>query len=328
MRAGLIAAILFLAQPARAEDKPAVTLTIDACVEVDAADVRKIVEIELHTTIAEVSKPGPASGGSPDGLTRVTARCREKLIELVVEDSITGKSLMRTVDVAAQAPKARTRLLALAITELVSASWTELETNPTPAVPPAGPPPPPAAKAAARDVVKARLPSPPPPLRIVALIDRRAFLAKTAWVTGLGVRVARDSALFGWSAEMVASQGTAKASLGEVAMDVVGVALAATVGARVGVFSGRAAAGLRGGAARLSGVPRGDDIEGRSVRGAWGGPFLGASASMVPFKPLVIEVSIESGYVVAPVHARVDGERQVSVAGVWIAGALAIGVTL
>jgi hypothetical protein len=316
----LILALLLLAPSARAEQKPAVTLTIDKCVDVDANDVRKIVEIELHTTIAE------------QGLTRVTARCRDNLIDLNVEDSITGKSLMRTVDVAAQAPKARARLLALAITELVSASWTELETNPTPAVPPAGPPPPPAAKAAARDVVHTRVPilapSPGKPLRVLALIDRRAFLAKTAWVTGLGVRVAQDGAPIGWSAEMLASQGATAASLGEVAMDVVGVGIAATLSARWSIVSARGAIGLRGGAARLSGVPRGEDVEGASVRGPWGGPLVGGSISIVPIKPLVIEASVESGYVVAPVHARVDGERQVSVAGVWVAGSLAVGVSL
>lgn len=316
----LLFALLLFAPLARADDKPAVTLTIDKCVDVDANDVRKIVEIELHTAIAE------------QGLTKVTARCHDNLIELVVEDSITGKSLMRTVDVAAQAPKARARLLALAITELVSASWTELETNPTPAVPPAGPPPPPAAKAAARDVVHARVPilatSPGPSFRVLALLDRRAFLAKTAWVTGLGVRVARDGAPLGWSADMLASQGTATATLGEVAMDVVGVALAATLSSRWSIVSARGGAGLRFGAARLSGVPRGEDVEGASVRGPWGGPFLGGSVSIVPFAPMVIEASIEGGYVVAPVHARVDGERQVSVAGVWMGAAVAVGVAL
>ena len=46
-------------------------------------------------------------------------------------------SLDRTIDLK-EAPRARARLLALAIVELISASWTELETNPDPVVPPAG----------------------------------------------------------------------------------------------------------------------------------------------------------------------------------------------
>ena len=315
-----LCAIALVASPAGAEERPAVTLSIDPCVAVDGVDVRKIVEIELHTTIVDA------------GLTKVTARCRELLIELTVEDSITGKSLVRTIDLASAAPKARARLLALAIAELVSASWTELETNPTPAVPPAGPAPPPAAKAAARDVVHARVPiftaAPSRPLRVVALLDRRAFLAKTAWVTGFGVRVAQDTGRLGWTAEMVASQGTANATLGDVAMDVVGVALGLTLGAQWSQVSARGAAGVRFGAARLSGVPRGDDVEGRSVRGPWGGPFLGGSLSFIPLKPLIIEASIEAGYVVVPVHARVDGQRQVSVGGMWLGGAIALGVTL
>lgn len=312
-----VAAVL-AARPALAQ--PTLALTVDACVAVDSTDVRKLVEIELHTTVVD------------DGLTKVAARCRDNVVELTVVDPVTGKSLVRSIDVMAAAPKARARLLALAIAELVSASWTELETNPTPAVPPAGPPAPPAAKAAARDVVHARVPAfttePSRPLRVVALVDRRAFLARTAWLTGFGVRVSQDRELLGWTADMTASQGTRDASLGEVAMDVVGVALGVTIGHRWTAFSVRGAAGARFGAARLSGVPRGEDVEGRSVRGPWGGPFLGGSLSIVPFKPLVIEASLESGYVVTPVHARVDGERQASIGGVWIGGALALGIVL
>ena len=72
----------------------------------------------------------------------------------------------------------------------------------------------------------------------------------------------------------------------------------------------------------------GADVEGRSVRGAWGGPLLGGAISFVPVRPLLIELSSEAGYVVMPVHARVDGERQASVAGVWFGGAIALGVVL
>lgn len=321
MRCGALAffvVALVASRPALAQ--PTLALTVDECVAVEPSDVRKLVEIELHTHVLD------------DGLTKVAVRCRDNVVELTVVDPVTGKSLVRSIDVMAAAPKARARLLALAIAELVSASWTELETNPTPAVPPAGPPPEPAAKAAAREVVHARVPAlasePSHPLRVAALIDRRAFLARTAWVTGFGVRVAQDRELLGWTADMTASQGTRDSSLGEVALDVVGVALGVTIGHRWSIASARGAAGLRFGAARLSGVPRGEDVEGRSVRGPWGGPFLSGSVSIVPIKPLLIEASIESGYVIAPVHARVDGERQASVGGVWLGGALSLGVVL
>ena len=50
---------------------------------------------------------------------------------------ITGKTLSRSLDLG-EARNARTRLLALAISELIWVSWTELETNPEPAVLPAG----------------------------------------------------------------------------------------------------------------------------------------------------------------------------------------------
>jgi len=320
-RALSLAAILVANTAAAQPDaRPTIALTVDACVAVDAADVKQLVEIELHTTVID------------DGLTKVTTRCADKTVELTVVDPLTGKSLTRSIDVMAEPPKARARLLALAIAELVSASWTELETNPTPAVPPAGSPPSPAAKAAARDIVHERTPAftvaPSQPLRAVAVLDRRAFLAKTAWVTGLGVRLGQDRGTFGWTADMLASQGTRAATLGEVAIDVVSIALGATAHYTWRNISARAALGARFGAARLSGVPRGEDVEGRSVRGPWGGPSAAASISIVPIKPLLVEASFETGYVVSPVHARVDGERQASVAGLWVGSAIALGVVL
>jgi hypothetical protein len=319
----LLLAALLTAGSARAEDEPAaaltVSLTVDACVAVDAADVRKIVEIELHTATADAAP------------TRVSVQCREALIEIAVEDTITGKSLLRAVDLMGAAPKARARLLALAIAELVSASWTELETNPEPAVLPAGPPPRAAVRAAAREVARTKLPSAVPdrePPLVMAVLDRRAFLARTAWVTGLGVRVAEDGRLVGWSAEMIASQGARESDLGDVALDLVSVGIGATLGHRWSRVSLRGVAGARFGAARMSGVPRDEAIEGRSVRGPWGGPMLAGAASFRIVGPLVVEALLEGGYVIAPLHARADGVRVASIAGVFVGGSIALGVAL
>src|SRR4029077_7676204 len=75
---------------------------------------------------------------------------------LRVLDPTTGKSVERSVALAQAAPTARARLLALAIAELVAASWSELESNPQPKAPPAEPLAPVEAREAARRVVEPR----------------------------------------------------------------------------------------------------------------------------------------------------------------------------
>src|SRR5204863_3029658 len=91
---------------------------------------------------------------SPDeATTQVTATCSGEAAHLRVLDPTTGKSVERSVALSQAAPTARARLLALAIAELVAASWSELESNPDPKAPPAAPLAPVEAREAARGVI-------------------------------------------------------------------------------------------------------------------------------------------------------------------------------
>ena len=89
-------------------------------------------------------------------MTQVTATCRGTVAALEVMDPTTGKSLARTVALTEAAPSGRGRLLALAVAELVVASWSELESNPQPRAPSATPLAPYAAREAARAAVADR----------------------------------------------------------------------------------------------------------------------------------------------------------------------------
>jgi hypothetical protein len=142
----LIVSILALAlfalpgeQPADApEQRP--TLDIDACVDVDAAAVENLVDLELRT-------PGSRRRASP---VSVNVRCLEDGQEIRVEPwaSLGGDGIraiaLPAVDEADADPaarEARSRELALAIAELIR----RLDiTQPLPPKRPAPPPPPPA----------------------------------------------------------------------------------------------------------------------------------------------------------------------------------------
>ena len=122
LRAGLASA---------AERHPSVALEIGACLDVEQAEVRRIVAIELRALMM--------GSDSAEPITRVAVDCYNPLVEIRIEDPVTGKSLERRIDLSTSERSIRARLLALAIAELVSSSWTELDSNPEPTVVPAGP---------------------------------------------------------------------------------------------------------------------------------------------------------------------------------------------
>jgi hypothetical protein len=120
------------AQPSRS---PHVVLNLNGCDPALANEVRRIASVELRAVVVE---PTEAEGA----VTHAVVACRGGEAELQVSDAATSKQLQRIVSLSDATSPARARLLALAIAELVAASWEELESNPQPKV--AAVPPPPA----------------------------------------------------------------------------------------------------------------------------------------------------------------------------------------
>lgn len=89
--------------------------------------MRRIVGIELAVEPVDVDTLGT---------TRVRASCTRDATLLEVDDGVTGKLTSRRIDLEGTARVARSRLLALAIAELVSASWAELRLRPPSDAPP------------------------------------------------------------------------------------------------------------------------------------------------------------------------------------------------
>jgi len=128
---------------ARAEGPP-VHLDLSKCPRLDAASVRRIFAADLGTK--------PDAPSSPD-VTEVSVRCEGVKVIMKVRDPLSRKAVRRTFDSTTFGDRGEARLVALAASELVIASWTELDANPQPSVAGEGPPPRAETLATARAVV-------------------------------------------------------------------------------------------------------------------------------------------------------------------------------
>lgn len=149
-------ALLTLATPqlmAQSDRVLQVQLQINSCVDVDYAKVGHLVANRLMAQLVGQDAQATAlkvSVGclsrflevrveSPDTNQAIVSAVEPKpYVELRVDDPLTGKTLKRAIDFENAPALHRARLLGIAITELVSASLSELVTNPNPEVAPVG----------------------------------------------------------------------------------------------------------------------------------------------------------------------------------------------
>jgi hypothetical protein len=322
-RALVLYAVLSAA-PAHADSHPLVQLDVDACVDASPDEIRRVVSVELGALLSD------AADARPDR-TRASVTCDGAVVALRVDDPITGKSLSRTVDVGSAIPRARSRLVALAVVELISASWTELDVNPQPQVPPSGPAASSEARRAALESV--RVQSDRWALsryRVSLLAGALKFFAKTDVLAGAELRVARDrSEPLGWMMDAQAHRGSQSTSLGQVFTDVLGVGVAAVVHHAWSRSSVHLGGGVRGGAARLSGVPNPmTAVHGDRFWAPWVGPFALGNVELVVTQRFTVEAAIEGGYVVSPVGGLVSDRREVAVDGAWLELHVGVGMFL
>lgn len=303
-----------------------VTVEIDACVAVDHAQVRRHLAIELGTE--QPVAPSEVTGKS---LARV--RCPDpeypEHVELYVDDKVTAKSLSRSVDLGLSDPAVRPRLLALALAELLFASWAELLLTPQPKVPPLAAPVLPATRRATSDEVAKKLPRPLPPLgvRLLALGSAQWLFRGTAVHGGGALRVAGDHPhRLSWELDLGARYSATATALGAITSTLIDAKPALLVHHRLPHLILRAGLGLRVGAARLDGLASDATItKGATLWGPYGGPLatLGLTATA---SRLRMELSAEAGYVLWKVIGRVEGYPAVAIDGPFVGVHLGIGL--
>lgn len=303
-------------------------LELDSCPGIDRATVDRVVTMELEAAPADERQEG--------ALTTARAQCEGGRAQLTIEDPVTGKSMTRALDLADQPRGLRSRLLGLAIAELVLASWIELRLSPGP--PPSWP------EAAA----------PPEARRTAAFIAERRLLvaspARTpvAWELVAGPAVRRfSSGLFTWGLAAGVRHWLDRHPLAGVGLELDGsygeasvpaLASASALGVSAapcllmrgafGPVTAGAGAGWRVGLAHLSAELTSTLRSGRSAWRAWTGPFLEADLSVPLSRALFLRAGVESGYVLVPARGRVDSASVLELDGAWLGGTIALGAKL
>jgi hypothetical protein len=266
----------------------------------------------------------------------VTVTCVGGDARIVVIDPLSRKTLDRRVALGTEDPRARGRLLGVAIAELVIASWTELATNPEPRVPSADPAPPPEALAAARQVARARLIElrerprrsddadvSHRAFRVAAVGSRRAFFAFDGALYGGGIRVGQD--VFhhiGWSADALLESGTLQPSFGAMKLTAGTLGGALFLYQALGPLVVRGGAGVRFGVTSATYVATGATT---STPAPWGWPTGNIGITLQPIGPIVLELAGEIGYVVIPVSASQSDD---TLRGTWYGLQLGLGIAL
>ncbi len=292
--------------------KPRVSIAIVGCDDTLAREAQRIAAVELRAALVDAVVD--------ETTTQVTATCAADSAQLRVLDPTTGKSVERSVALSREAPSARARLLALAIAELVAASWSELESNPEPKAPPAVPLAPMAVREAARGVIA------PLPLEMAAVADVH-FLASRDLVLGGGARteVWVSPALF-LRFDALAHYAELSRPTGTIALTM--PSLSAAVGASSGSGSLRTSVslGARFGYAWMSGVGGDTATTGYRQRGVWLGPELAVECAAWPRARVHPLLSLSLGAHLVGVRGTVDDGRDVMVTAVW--SALSLGAAV
>jgi len=294
-------------------ERPRVSIDIVGCDAALAREAQRIAAIELRATLVDAA---------PDAtVTKVTATCRSTLVALEVVDPTTGKSLARSVALTEAAPNGRARLLALAVAELVAASWSELQSNPQPRAPPATPLAPYAARESARAAIVDRS------LELAAAFDVHV-LASGDFLFGGGVRAAVwISPLFMARFDALADYGELGRGTGSVAVIMPSVSAALGASRWIGTSLRPAVSlGLRGGYVRMNGIADGTAATASHQQGAWLGPELALQVSAWPRARVHPILGLAAGAHLLGVRGTVSGGRDVEAIGLWggVSAALAV----
>jgi hypothetical protein len=330
----LSCALLLGTLPARAEPDLPVKLEVGECPDLDEAEIRRIAAAELR------ARPSAESGPN---VLEIDVTCEESRVQIRVQDPLSRKGVQRAFNLGLSDPKARSRLVAIAATELVLASWAELELGRPLTVEPEGGAPTDAEKRAAAEIAAARAgiklappgykpekPAPPyepkerhwydveSPIdrmfRFSAVVSARKFFDQPGLLWGGGLRFGEERFRFvSWSADVLIESGTIGTDASHYRL------LTSTLGGslllwgRIGPVTGRIGAGLRAGFAEVDGSA--------SSVAPWGWPLGTSSISIYVGGGVVLDLVGEAGYVVLP--AAHSGQPDLR--GGWFSGQFGLG---
>jgi hypothetical protein len=323
--ASLLLALLALGEkraagePRAGGEGPPIHLEVEPCGgAVSSPEVARIAALELRAESVETVN-------RPTSTTRVRVQCVGHRAIISVFDPLTEKSLARAIELDTVAAPSRSRLLALAVAELVAASWIELDTNLAPVA--MGPPPASeplsadAARASAVDAARRVARGPregmAPSWRALGFVSGLWFPLDPSPLAGVGIGVGVDPyASIGIDVDAMVLHGSSAFALGTVSSDLVCAGAAIRLTHSLGRVVVHGGPGIRAGYARLGGTPLSAALaSGHTVSGGWAAPTVAIGASYAPGRHFLLDGTVEAGDVVVPVRGSIDGVGEIGVHG-------------
>jgi hypothetical protein len=267
------------------------------------------LRIEAESLAHELDRLPPLSQ------VEIAVRCHEGWVELEV--GLTGRSTRasRQIDTQTAPPETHSRLVALAVGELIYAMINAPAERPV--VPKPSPPPP---------------ALPPPPT------DRSVHLLATAsvyhvgqpamWLGGLGAALdyapTRSFALV--AHPQITLGATEVPNVGVEVFSVV-VAAHALVGNQQGHLRWGVGPSVRVGWAQLVGRPRTADLQGRTLAASWGAIGVAVRALYAPADgPIAFSATLEGALITLPIRGTLDNTSNVfALDGTWMGATLGAG---
>lgn len=315
--------------PARGARAEPIRVSVEDCT-FDRDDFVRLVRLELETVLVlQAAHHG------------VVVSCHDGQVKLRIHDSVTGKTLERTVIAPPETSVEPERLLALSVAQLYRAAWLELLANDPAPLPSAEPAPKPGEVAAARRAAERTLPQrpPPPPARPddarPRSVDARLGVGARSLAASplvmprveIGAAISPLDRLW-LSVEVRGERGVAERPTGEVRV----VGLGASVGALYEPFRTQRVAVLTG----LDLGPSHVQMDGQAPAagfGAGSAEGIGLDADLVAggglrFGIARIELLSRIGWRFGPPTGRVAGSEPVSVEGVWVAQLIGLRLSM
>ncbi len=295
----------------------AVHIERSSCAATPLPEIVAVLRVELSKQLVE----GPIA--PEDAAYRVTIDCGGDRVTIVVDAPKRGPRSYEK-NLAGAPPNVRSRIVALAIAEIVR----DLDREPRPAPPPA-PPPPPVVVTPPAPVVPDR-PSAPPArhvVRIGAFGQASSFHVDGVWLVGGGLRFDYAFKRIGVGLDAVIGTTNEHYDLGSAQVIVAYGSPTVAWREELGALETRLGAGYAIGAARITGHAETARAIDGAVTGAWGAPYAFAGASLA-LGALAIDLRAQAGWVIFPVVGEVTRDDNIELRGLWASGQLGLSLAL